>query len=105
MNLIFSLKVTFHFKTQQITAVADSQELHRGVVIDDSRSFPQPMELLIGKQFKLEVWEAIIKTMKTKEVAEFHIEKNVSIRQIQSAAQVLTLFINFAVVFSIPRCC
>lgn len=49
-----------------------------GDIIDDSRNFSQPVEILIGKQFKLEVWETIVQTMAVNEVAEFHVEKNVS---------------------------
>ena len=49
-----------------------------GDVIDDSRKHPQPMELLLGKQFKLEVWESIVRTMAVGEVAEFHVHSSVS---------------------------
>ena len=69
---IFS-QVKFHFTTK----VVDGDGV--GNTIDDSRKFTQPMELLIGKQFKLEVWESIIKTMAVKEVAEFHVHSSVSI--------------------------
>ena len=69
---IFS-QVKFHFTTK----VVDRDGV--GDIIDDSRKFTQPMELLIGKQFKLEVWESIVKTMAVKEVAEFHVHSSVSI--------------------------
>jgi len=36
------------------------------------------MELILGKQFKLEVWEACLQTMKVKEVAEFTCDAKVS---------------------------
>lgn len=47
-------------------------------MIDDSRKLTQPMELLIGKQFKLEVWETAVQTMAVGEVAEFQVDKTVS---------------------------
>lgn len=39
--------------------------------MDDSKAINKPMELIIGKQFKLEVWETLLKTMRVKETAEF----------------------------------
>ena len=36
------------------------------------------MELIIGKKFKLDVWETCIKTMRSKEVALFICDKKVS---------------------------
>lgn len=68
----------FHFITQTITKKPNG-EVILGDVIDDSRKFSQPVEILIGKQFKLEVWETIVQTMAVNEVAEFHVEKNVRI--------------------------
>ena len=50
-----------------------------GETIDDSHNFEQPVELLIGKKFKLEVWETVIQSMAVKEVAEFEVDKNVII--------------------------
>jgi len=38
----------------------------------------KPMELVFGKQFKLEIWEAMLKTMSLNEIAEFQIPKKVS---------------------------
>lgn len=37
------------------------------------------MELVIGKKFKFEVWEAIVKNMSLNEVARFHVHKSVII--------------------------
>jgi AH receptor-interacting protein len=37
----------------------------------------KPMELVLGKKFKLEVWEAIIQTMAIEEVAQFRVDKSV----------------------------
>ena len=47
------------------------------MLIDCSRDLGQPFELLIGKKFKLEVWEELIKTMRVKEVARFMCHKSV----------------------------
>ncbi|WAR03984.1 AIP-like protein [Mya arenaria] len=44
-------------------------------VIDDSHRYDKPMEIILGKKFKLEVWEALLKTMRPKEVAEFTVDK------------------------------
>ncbi|XP_020823708.1 AH receptor-interacting protein isoform X2 [Phascolarctos cinereus] len=56
-------KATFHFRTLR----SDEE----GAVIDDSRQRGKPMELILGKQFKLPVWETIVRTMRPAEVAEF----------------------------------
>ncbi|XP_068111298.1 AH receptor-interacting protein isoform X2 [Hyperolius riggenbachi] len=55
-------KATFHYKTM----LCDKR-----TVIDDSSTREKPMELIIGKKFKLPVWETIIQTMREGEVAEF----------------------------------
>lgn len=39
------------------------------------------MELIIGKKFKFEVWEAIVKKMSLNEVASFHVDKSVRAQQ------------------------
>lgn len=46
-------------------------------MIDDSKKIGRPMELIIGKKFKFEVWEAIVKKMSLNEVAKFRVEKSV----------------------------
>ncbi|ESO05839.1 hypothetical protein HELRODRAFT_184898 [Helobdella robusta] len=40
-------------------------------VLDDNRKDKKPLELIIGKQFKLEVWETCLKSMRPNEVASF----------------------------------
>ncbi|KPP67544.1 hypothetical protein Z043_113850 [Scleropages formosus] len=40
-------------------------------VIDDSRKFKRPMEIFVGKMFKMEVWEVLLTSMRVNEVAEF----------------------------------
>ncbi|XP_028272560.1 AH receptor-interacting protein isoform X1 [Parambassis ranga] len=57
-------KVVFHYRTS----------LCDGTVLDDSRTMgghSKPMELILGKKFKLAVWERIVITMKQGELAEF----------------------------------
>ncbi|OCT72113.1 AH receptor-interacting protein [Xenopus laevis] len=56
-------KAVFHYRT----VLCDQNR----TVIDDSSESGKPMELIIGKKFKLPVWETIIRTMKQGEVAEF----------------------------------
>lgn len=59
----------FHFVTKKCDG---------NTIIDDSRNMGKPMELVLGKKFKLEVWEAIVQTMSVHEVANFKIDKSVS---------------------------
>ncbi|XP_068013645.1 aryl-hydrocarbon-interacting protein-like 1 isoform X2 [Melanerpes formicivorus] len=40
-------------------------------VIDDSREVGIPMEIIVGKMFKLEIWETLLSSMRAGEVAEF----------------------------------
>jgi len=50
-------------------------------VIDDSRKMGkgEPLHIVLGKKFKLEVWEAIIQKMALQEVAQFRVDKSVSV--------------------------
>jgi len=48
-------------------------------VIDDSHQYEKPMEIILGKKFKLEVWEACVKTMQQSEVAEFLVDQKVGV--------------------------
>ncbi|XP_076026372.1 AH receptor-interacting protein [Genypterus blacodes] len=57
-------KVIFHYRTS----------LCNGTMLDDSRNMGgqnKPMELILGKKFKLAVWERVVITMRQGEVAEF----------------------------------
>lgn len=51
-----------------------------GTVIDDSKQYNEhkPMEIIIGKKFKFEVWEKALKTMWLKEVAKFSVIKELT---------------------------
>uniref|UniRef100_A0A3P8V951 Aryl-hydrocarbon-interacting protein-like 1 n=1 Tax=Cynoglossus semilaevis TaxID=244447 RepID=A0A3P8V951_CYNSE len=62
-KLITGAKVTFHFRTQ----LCDDER----TVIDDSKVVGRPMEIVIGNMFKLDIWEALLSSMRTGEVAEF----------------------------------
>ena len=53
----------FHYHT---ALVNDERTL-----LDNSKAINKPMELIFGTQFKLEVWETLVKTMRVKETAEF----------------------------------
>ncbi|XP_010140812.1 PREDICTED: aryl-hydrocarbon-interacting protein-like 1, partial [Buceros rhinoceros silvestris] len=55
--------ITFHFQT-----LKDNFER---TVIDDSREAGIPMEIIVGKMFKLEIWEMLLSSMRIGEVAEF----------------------------------
>ncbi|XP_051277064.1 uncharacterized protein LOC127375190 [Dicentrarchus labrax] len=56
-------KLVFHFQT-----LLDNFER---TVIDDSRLAGRPAEIFVGKMFKMEVWETLLMSMRTGEVAEF----------------------------------
>jgi len=56
-------KVNFHFVSKRLDADR--------TVLDDSRKWSKPMEIIFGKKFKLESWEMSIETMRVGEVASF----------------------------------
>lgn len=45
--------------------------------MDDSRARGKPMELIVGKKFKLPVWEAVLRTMRPGERARFRCDAKV----------------------------
>lgn len=49
------------------------------VLLDDSKKIgtKEPMVLVIGHKFKLEVWESIVKLMAVGEVASFQVKQEV----------------------------
>lgn len=71
--LIFPVapQATFHFRTLH----SDGE----GSMLDDSRTRGKPMELIIGKKFKLPVWETIVCTMREGEIAQFLCDVKVSV--------------------------
>lgn len=77
-------QVVFHYRTSQCD----------GTVLDDSRTMggcSKPMELILGKKFKLAVWEAVIITMREGEIAEFTCDTKVSQLTKQDAIWVVIL--------------
>lgn len=64
-------QVKFHYQTRTCPEVGEQR------LLDDSKKLNRPMELIIGKKFKLEVWEAILKRMSLNEVAKFRVNKAV----------------------------
>nr|CAG4638588.1 EOG090X09NR [Cyclestheria hislopi] len=71
-------KVTFHFVTKY-SKHHDDPNSTEFEILDDSRKLGKPMELLLGKQFKLEVWESIVQSMAVNEVAEFTVHKSLCV--------------------------
>lgn len=63
-------QITFHFQT-----LKDNFER---TVIDDSREAGIPMEIIVGKMFKMEIWETLLSSMRAGEVAEFWCDAIVS---------------------------
>ncbi|CAL7947725.1 unnamed protein product [Xylocopa violacea] len=68
INFVPGTKVVFHFKTTK----CDPEK----TVIDDSKVMGNPMELVLGKKFKLEIWEVIVQKMALNEVALFRVDKS-----------------------------
>lgn len=70
VNYVDGTKVYFHYKT----IIRET-----GTVLDDSKKLNEakPMELIIGKKFKLEAWERALKTMWLNEVAKFSVTKDI----------------------------
>ncbi|XP_035213676.1 AH receptor-interacting protein-like [Stegodyphus dumicola] len=64
-------KVTFHFQTHTLNGDGKIKDC-----IDDSKKTGRPMELILGKKFKMPVWEECVKTMTIDEVAEFTVKKS-----------------------------
>ncbi|KAH9627913.1 hypothetical protein HF086_015357 [Spodoptera exigua] len=62
-------KVHFHFQTWKLGK--------ERVLLDDSKKIgkKEPMVLVIGHKFKLEVWETIVKMMAVGEVSSFKVQK------------------------------
>lgn len=59
----------FHYQTRKANTPDNT-------LIDDSRKCDRAMELVLGKQFKLEVWEVIVQKMALNEVAKFTVDKS-----------------------------
>lgn len=82
--------MVFHYRTS----------LCDGTVLDDSRTMgghSKPMELILGKKFKLAVWERVVITMKQSEIAEFTCDTKVSELAIWDGEAVFVLSVPFTV--------
>ena len=71
-------QAVFHFRTIQPPSAHNLADLSSDTlpegskVIDDSRIMGTgPFELLIGREFKLSVWEELVRSMRVGEVARF----------------------------------
>lgn len=74
MGLVFTPpQAFFHFRTLVSTEKGGEGEGEaERRVLDDSRTLGTgPFELLVGRKFKLEIWENMVKTMRIGEIAEF----------------------------------
>lgn len=83
-------QVKFHYQTKACRG--DDRKL-----VDDSKKMGRPMELVIGKKFKFEVWEVIVQKMSLKEVAKFHVDKSVSVAVASETSRKKNSVISFAV--------
>lgn len=63
----------FHFRTLLLNKDGGlREESGEQCVLDDSRKLGTgPFELLVGRKFKLGIWEDMVKTMRVGEVAQF----------------------------------
>lgn len=78
-------KIYFHFQTMKSSDPT--------VIIDDSKKWGQkPMELIIGKKFKLEVWEACLKTMWLNEVARFSVVRSMVLNYASCSKQLREIY-------------
>lgn len=63
------IQAILHFRTLKLQ---QDGSLEEGDVLDDTRKMVTgPFELLMGREFKLGVWEEMVKTMRIGEVARF----------------------------------
>lgn len=78
-------QVVFHYRTS----------LCDGKVLDDSRTMgghSKPMELILGKKFKLAVWERVVITMRQGEISEFTCDTKVTELEIVGCDGIAILF-------------
>ena len=80
-SLPVGTRLRFHF----VTKLVDDSDGDK--VLDDSRTWEKPMELLIGKKFKLEAWETCLQTMMVGEVSSF---------KVKLKKQILTFIVNWS---------
>ena len=67
--LVHFIQAVLHFRTLRLQQDGSVEE---GDVLDDTRKMVTgPFELLMGREFKLGVWEEMVKTMRIGEIARF----------------------------------
>ena len=71
ISTLVLFQLTFHYQTRKCD--------ENRTVLDDSHVENKELELLIGKKFKLEVWETCLKSMRPHEVASFTVHPEVRI--------------------------
>lgn len=67
------MQVIFHFRAIKLKkdGFLDDDDFQESV-LDDTRTLGSgPFELLIGRGFKMDVWEKLVQTMRIGEVARF----------------------------------
>ncbi|GFV17594.1 AH receptor-interacting protein [Trichonephila clavipes] len=64
-------KITFHFQTCILNDNGEPLDC-----VDDSKKIGRPMEIILGKQFKMPVWEKCLEAMKLEEIAIFTVPKS-----------------------------
>ena len=67
------VQAVLHFRTLKLQQDGSLEKGDLGEsVVDDTRTMATgPFELLIGREFKLNVWEEMVKTMRVGEIARF----------------------------------
>jgi len=74
--LLILIKVVFHFRTFRVGDGKSSKDL----LVDDTRQIGNgPFELIIGRSFKLKIWEELVRGMLVNEIARFTCEPEVSL--------------------------
>ncbi|GFY75749.1 AH receptor-interacting protein [Trichonephila inaurata madagascariensis] len=64
-------KITFHFQTCMLNDNGEPLDC-----VDDSKKIGRPMEIILGKQFKMPVWEKCLEAMKLGEISKFTVPKS-----------------------------
>jgi AH receptor-interacting protein len=75
-------QVKFHYQTRKCDG--------NHTVLDDSKKVGKPMELVLGKKFKFEVWEVVVQKMSLHEVAKFTVDKSVRSKDFRAIQYLFT---------------
>lgn len=77
--------MVFHYRTTKCN--------NEKTLIDDSKTMGNAMELVLGKKFKLEVWEVIVQKMALNEVASFRVHRSVNMQKKISISKQIKKFL------------